>query len=71
MFASLPKSIVKPPKMFTIWLLIAVSNTNEVNFLTELTHDLETSVNDHETVDPDMAVFSSLIIKQLNKHAPI
>ena len=44
---------------------------NEVNFLTEFTHDLETSVNDHETIDPDMAVFSSLIIQQSNKHAPI
>ena len=44
---------------------------NEVDFLTELTHDLEPSVNDHETVDPDMAAFSSLIIQQLNKHAPI
>ena len=44
---------------------------NEVNFLTELTNDLETSANDHETVDADMALFSSLIIRQLNKHAPI
>ena len=44
---------------------------NEVNFLTELTNDLETSANDHETVDADLALFSSLIIQQLNKHAPI
>ena len=34
-------------------------------------HDLETSVNDHEPVDADMAVFSSVIIQQLNKHASI
>ena len=44
---------------------------NEVNFLTELTNDLETSANDHETVDANLALFSSLIIQQLNKHAPI
>ena len=71
-FASLAKSIVKSPKNdHNIASYRCFKHFNEVNFLTELTNDLETSANDHETVDADMALFSSLIIRQLNKHVPI
>ena len=43
----------------------------EVIFHTELTDDLDTFVNIEETIDGDMAVWSSFILKHLNKHAPI
>ena len=46
-------------------------NFNEVDFLSDLTHDLDTFFNDQETVDTDMTVFSSLLINSLDKHAPI
>ena len=35
-------------------------NFNEVDFVSDLTHDLDTFVNDQETIDNDMTVFSSL-----------
>ena len=41
------------------------------NFLVELTSDLDTFVTDQETVEDDLAVWSSLILKHLSNHAPV
>ena len=44
---------------------------NETNFLNELAKDLETFETDQETVNSDFVVWSSIILKHLDKHAPI
>ena len=44
---------------------------NEINFLNELAEDLETFETDQETVNSDFVVWSSIILKHLDKHAPI
>lgn len=44
---------------------------DEENFLADLTKDLNAFVTDQETVEDDLAVWSSLILRHLNSHAPV
>ena len=44
---------------------------DDVNFLNELTQDLDVFESNQETVDADLGRWSSIIMQQLNKHAPI
>ena len=44
---------------------------NENYFLAELAEDIETLETDQETINGDLEVWSSLILKHVNKHAPI
>lgn len=43
----------------------------EADFLAEVTNDMDTFITDQITVDEDLSVFSSLILKNLNKYAPV
>ena len=46
-------------------------HVKDANFLAELTSDLDTFVTDQETVEDDLAVWSSLILQHLNNHATV
>ena len=44
---------------------------DETRFLSELTTDLDMFVTDQTTIDDDMLTWSSIMLKHLNKHAPL